>query len=241
MTPEATFAQLRSLATSVPNLSKQPVDVTDSDLLTWLGRLSAVVEGQKTGLDAASLALAIKRLWTMDQDRAVAEIMVILHRALARAEAKAPVTSQGSFVAAGNAFDALAAIAKIMAEARTSIRIIDPYLDERVLIDFAAMASEGVRLELLSDANSVKGGLKPAVTAWILQHNSKRPLEAKLAPARTLHDRLIVIDNSEVWDLSQSIKDFAGRSPASASRADTELAGMKIAAYEAIWQAAAPI
>ena len=29
-----------------------------------------------------------------------------------------------------------------------------------------------------------------------------------------LHDRLILADNSLVWTISQSLKDFAGRSPA---------------------------
>lgn len=237
MSPEATFAQLRTLATSVPNLKVRPLDLNDPEILSWLGRLAVLVEEQGDFEDKVSLNSSTRLLATTAHASAVSQIMMILYRALARAEMKAPVTSQGSFVAAGNAFDALAAISKIMSEAVTSIRIIDPYLDEKVLIDFATMANEGVRLELLSDAATVKASLKPAVTAWMQQYGAKRPLEARNSSARALHDRLIVVDNKDVWDLSQSIKDFAGRSPASASKADAELSLMKINAYEAIWQA----
>jgi len=241
MSPEAVFAQLRELATTVPNLSETQLNLTEPELLTWLGRLSAAVGAVGDISDTVSLNMSIDRLPTMGRSEAVTNIMIILYRALARAEAKSPSSGRGSFVAAGSPFDALAALSKLFAEATSSIRIVDPYLDEKVLTTFALMASEGVSIELLADAASVKAPLKPAATAWIAQYGTIRPLEARVASARLLHDRLIIIDGQTVWDLSQSIKDFAARSPASASRADSELATMKITAYGAIWQAATPL
>jgi len=43
-------------------------------------------------------------------------IKATLYRALAAAELKAPVSAQGSFIPAGNAFDAFAALAKVARE-----------------------------------------------------------------------------------------------------------------------------
>ncbi|HET6407275.1 MAG TPA: hypothetical protein VFG14_05295 [Chthoniobacteraceae bacterium] len=58
---------------------------------------------------------------------------------------------------------------------------------------------------------------------------------------RALHDRLIVVDLGEVWILSQSIKDFAKRSPGIVTRIDTEFGEQKIIAYENLWANSNPI
>jgi hypothetical protein len=55
-----------------------------------------------------------------------------------------------------------------------------------------------------------------------------------LAPAKALHDRAIFIDKTTAWTLTQSLKDFAKRSPAEIVRAD-DVAALKIDAYENIW------
>jgi len=241
MSQEALFAQLKELATSVPNLEARPLDMTNPETLTWLGRLSAAVGEVGDLSDVISLKLAIERLQSMGQSVSVGNIMVILYRSLARVESKIPSAARGSFIAAGSPFDALKTIGNLFGEAKSSIRIVDPYLDEKVLTTFATMASEGVVIELLADAATVKGGLKPAVAAWSAQYGTLRIVAARLASPKSLHDRLIIIDGTIVWDLSQSIKDFAARSPASASKADPELAAMKIGAYDTIWQAATAI
>jgi hypothetical protein len=241
MSHEAVFAQLKELATTVPNLARQPINMADPDILIWLGRLSAAVDGLGDSTDIVSLNFAIDRLPTLAQGSSASKIMVILYRALARAEAKVPSAGRGSFIAAGSPFDALTTIGSLFAEAKGSIRIIDPYLDEKVLTTFAAMASENVAIELLADKATVKGSLKPAAAAWAAQYGALRPLASRLAAPKSLHDRLIIIDGTTVWDLSQSIKDFAARSPASASKADAELAAMKIGAYDTLWQGASPL
>mgnify|MGYP001290746529 CR=1 FL=1 len=59
------------------------------------------------------------------------------------------------------------------------------------------------------------------------------------ALARTLHDRLIAVDDSIVWVLTQSLNAFATRSPASIVRVDDQTAALKIAAYADVWPKAA--
>jgi hypothetical protein len=107
----------------------------------------------------------------------------------------------------------------------------------KVLTDFTPLAVESVAVCLLADQQS----LKRALDRWAAQYVGKRPLKAKLAPPRTLHDRLIIVDGAGAWDLTQSLKDFAARSPASVVRSGAERAALKIPYYEGIWMAASPI
>jgi hypothetical protein len=68
----------------------------------------------------------------------------IMHRALARAELRAPVASQGAFIAAGNSFEAFAAVGKVLSAVTTDVLIVDPYADEKLLTDYAMQAPEGI-------------------------------------------------------------------------------------------------
>ena len=77
--------------------------------------------------------------------------------------------------------------------------------------------------------------LKAAATKWAQQYINARPLEAQVTPPKDLHDRLIIVDGKSAWSLTQSLKDFAARSPASAMKVDEGIALLKIEAYEKIW------
>jgi hypothetical protein len=141
----------------------------------------------------------------------------------------------------GNAFDALTAIGKIFGAAKRDVLIVDPYMDEKALTDFALLAPEHVEIRLLSDEHTAKPSLSVAAKRWTAQYGTNRPLAAKLAPAKTLHDRLIMVDEVTVWVLTQSLNAFATRSPASIVRVDDETANLKIAAYKAMWGNATPL
>lgn len=167
----------------------------------------------------------------------------ILQRALARAELAAPASSSGSFLPVGSHMDAMTAIGKVLKEAQSRLLVVDPYLDHTILTDFAVMALEGIKIDLLADTFAPKtiATLAPAVQRWVAQHGPTRPIEARATAPRLLHDRLIIVDDARVWNVSQSFKDLAGRSPASITVAPAEVATLKIAAYSDMWAAAAPL
>jgi hypothetical protein len=96
-------------------------------------------------------------------------------------------------------------------------------------------------VRLLADQNGVKPTLQPAAARWAAQYAQSRPLEVKLTAAKTLHDRLIVVDGLTAWVLTQSLNAFAARSPASIVRVDDDTAALKIAAYQDIWANASPL
>ena len=66
-------------------------------------------------------------------------------------------------------------------------------------------------------------------------------MEVRLAAARTLHDRLVIVEDRDAYTLGQSFNRLAKRAPTSLVRADAETAKMKAVAYADIWSQAKPI
>jgi hypothetical protein len=170
----------------------------------------------------------------------VEEITQILYRVLAATELRAPARVKGTFIPSGGSFDAFAAVSKILQSATKDVFIVDPYMDETALTEFGTAVLVGVPMRLLADQKAYKPSLAPAAQKWNAQYASKRPLAVRLAPAGALHDRAIFIDRKTAWALTQSLKDFAKRSPGEIIRAD-DTAALKIAAYEGTWQTAAVV
>jgi hypothetical protein len=241
--PESLYLQLGYVIAETPALPDEGGYLPPS-FLQWLGKVHALVSAVGDAMDMVELRAAANDLQTgfsIYRFEDMQKIAAVLYRALAIAELKAPTAVQGAFIPAGNAFDAMTAVGKVLAAAKQQALIVDPYMDEKTLTDFAVLAPAAVSIHLLADQAHHKPSLKPMVGSWIKQYGSNRPLEAKLAPARTLHDRLIAADGAQVWTLTQSLNAFAARSPATIVRVDPETAALKIDAYEAMWAAAAPL
>lgn len=236
---ESLYLQLGRLVESMPDLTRP--GPLSAETHRWLGRAFALVFQVADPADIGVLTVAINNLDSSIRDLNAHTIISVVHRALALAELEAPATAQGAFIPAGNAFDAFAAVGKVLSGATREVLIVDPYMDEKALTDFAPLASENVTIRLLADENYHKPTLKPAAVRWTSQYGNARPLEARLASARALHDRLIVVDGQDAWTLTQSLNAFAARSPASIVRVDAETAALKVAAYQDRWKAAKPL
>jgi hypothetical protein len=232
------YQQIGRLLETAPDLSTYQNCVQPAGLL-WLGRGHALVKAVNVGAgyDAAAFSAAMDRMRTAAWPSAVQEVFQILYRALAHCEMNLPAGSSGAFVPVGNSFDAFTALTKVFSSATHDVMIIDPYMDETALTEFGLAVPDGVKLRLLADANSYKATLKPAAEKWIEQYGARRPVDVRIAPARQLHDRAILIDRREAWTITQSLKDFAKRAPAELIRADS-IAALKIDAYEEIWEKA---
>src|SRR5262245_1657832 len=200
----------------------------------WLGRAHALL-GQAEGL-GAQVELQHHRN-TLEQNRQVGaeRITGLLYRALGTVELQVPASFVGTFIPAGNTFDAMAAAAKIFALAKAELLIVDPYLDEKILTEFALFAPAGVTLKLLCDAAGYKTALTLAFKKWVQQYGATRPVEVKVTSARTLHDRLVAVDRTLVWTGRQSFNALAVRAPTSFVKSDQETTTLKIRAYEDIW------
>ncbi len=233
------YFQVGRLLQTAPNMNNSREFATPEGM-QWLARGHALVAEVGVSTDAIEYTQAVKSINNGVYNNGLEQAFMILHRALAHCELKSPSAAAGSFVPVGNSFDAYAALSKIFQTAQIDVLIVDPYMDETALTEFGLAVSESVTLRLLADESACKPTLQPAARKWATQYGNARPLDVRLSPARTLHDRAIFIDSKNAWTLTQSLKDFAKRSPAEIVRAD-ETATMKIDAYEQLWQSATKI
>jgi hypothetical protein len=232
MSAEALYMQIGQLIETMPDLTAMgPIP---PETHRWLGRAYALV-GEAEGVAAQIEFQTYRNNFNQYRQHSAEGMTGLLYRALATVEVEVPASLAGTFVPAGNTFDAMAAVAKIFTSAKAQLLIVDPYLDEKILTEFASLAPAGITLRLLCDAAGYKGTLVPALQKWAQQYGATRPVEAKVASARTLHDRLVIVDRASVWNIGQSFNALAVRAPTSFVKSNPELAALKVPAFENIW------
>lgn len=170
--PESLYLQLGSLVAEMPALGGTgPIT---PEIHRWLGRAVHLVKAAGDIIDIAAITVATDGLNGSLREQNAHQIAAVVYRTLARAEADAPASARGAFIAVGAGFDALQAIGKVLSTAKQDVLIVDPYMDAKVLTDFASSGPEGVRIRLLTDSHSTKpAALEPSARRWI--HSSARP------------------------------------------------------------------
>lgn len=206
----------------------------------WLGRAHALLVeiGQPFVIP---FQMARSKLGTIMENRA--EVLQPLHDAFYRIELLVPEESRGTFIPAGETWNGYAAIIKLIQTAKHNLLVVDPYLNSTIFTEFAPHSLIQMKSRFLTTKRPENdAGLQASSTKWASDEISQRhPVEVKYAPSGTLHDRLIIIDDKEVWLISQSFKDIAKRSPATVSKVDGEMSAMKTDHYERLWLDSTPI
>src|SRR5262249_11408871 len=114
LTPEALYYQLGSLIAEIPELASGPITPETSQ---WMLRAAVLVEIRGALADKIQMRVATENLDGMLRERNAQTIWAIVQRTLARAERNAPPQSQGAFIVANSAFDAFAAVRKVLKSA----------------------------------------------------------------------------------------------------------------------------
>jgi hypothetical protein len=233
-TPEALYHQLGRLRNEMPPWNM----LGQASSNNWVGRVIAVANACEGGMsELVTLKTMFDHILRVGASQhAGLAIARALDTLAAKLELRMPAEVQGTFIPAGGVFDGFQAVSKVMSAAKSRVFLVDPYADDKLISDFAPLAPEGVEVHVLSDAEFSKPSLRPAVERWRIQWGSRRPLEVRLAPPRSLHDRLIVADGVEAWVLGQSFKDLAKRAHSSLVRMDRDSAVLKIDAHLRIWE-----
>ncbi len=144
---------------------------------------------------------------------------------------------QEFFIGAGKRFDFFKAISNIFSKATKEILIVDPYLDEKIFTNFALLVKEKITISLLeTNKGYSQGNIQPALTDWVNQYGNTRPVELRTAPNSSLHDRVVIIDKTDAWVLSQSFKNIATR--ADGNIMYLQQSNLKIQACSTIWNTA---
>jgi hypothetical protein len=237
---ETYYIMLGQLLREMPKISEAGALTPEQH--AWIARATALID--KLSYNQTDISHAhqhARNTVTSPRGSSFQYLLALLYKTFAAIEISLPPSAQGAFIPVGNAFDALSALSKVVGIAKSDALIVDPYMDEKTVVDYAPLIPEGISLRLLADQAFHKPSIKAATKAWTTQYGAKRPLEARLAPARTLHDRLIIVDAKTAFVLTQSLNAFASRSPASIIRVDPDTGALKIAAYVEIWNNATPI
>src|SRR5258706_99862 len=74
----------------------------------------------------------------------------------------------------------------------------------RVLTDYAALAPEGITVNLLTGQSEQETTLDAAARNWEQRFGVHRPLIIRAAPADRLRDNLILVDSTTVWVVGAS-------------------------------------
>lgn len=233
------YSELGGLIAAAPDISVSPLPPS---ALIWVGRVNALLQemGQHTIAHEFKHAFEYRSGSSLSSPQMEAEkLSTALYMALGLAERTAPSAARGTYIPVASAHDALLAIAPLLGQALTDVFIIDPYMSQVILNDFALSIREEVKLRLLSGKKRTSDDLEPALRAWREQRKT-RPIEVRLAKQDLLHDRLIIADGN-AWSLSQSFNMLAKRSPATLQPFEPELGRLKSTYYEDVWNGSQPM
>jgi hypothetical protein len=238
MSPEEAYFALGNLVAEQPDLTAGELTPEQK---AWLRRAAALVQSSASLADAIQFRLAVENLDGILRARHAKTIAGIVARALAKAELEVPPEARGAFIAANNAFDVFAAVRKVLNTAEADVLLVDAQVDATVLTDYAVLARNGIAVRLLTGALEPNGSLEAAARNWQQRFGDERPLAIRVADAETLHDQSIVVDSFTVWLLSASFSELARDKRTTLMRLPPEATQEKIAAYAAMWEAAAPL
>jgi hypothetical protein len=241
LTPEQLYMQLGALVAEMPDLTQGPIT---PDVQKWLGRACVMVNlvdpsnvAYSTMIRTACQMLTTPSLREMNAQT----IATIVNQTLTEAELNAPARIQGKFITAKSPYDAYSTLGKVFDTAKSNVLLVDAYADHKIT-EYAMLARENVEVRVLADGQWYKSTLKPAAEKWVQQFGSSRPpLQVRLTPPRSLHDRWILVDNSSAYTIGQSFNALVERSPTSLVRADDDVARDTIAVFSQMWQTATPL
>lgn len=101
----------------------------------------------------------------------------------------------------GQIFDAYVFISKLIKKAKSSIIIVDNYIDESVLLQLSSDVADGVKISILTKTISKK------LAQDLEKHNAQ--YQAITIKNFTLaHDRFLIIDQKEIYHIGASLKDL---------------------------------
>jgi len=226
------LAELKAMANDIPDFTTY--SPTSQHHQAWLGRTHALV-AKWNDFEANSLRHAANSLpLTFMREINIAQIVGILHRAIADLELKVPELPAQAF-GPGAVYDFMKNLRDLICSASNELLIIDPYLDNQVFDAYLSTVPTQVKVRLLVYR------YVPAVKAGLAKFQEQSQMNVEVRASNLIHDRVVFIDGRSCWVLGQSIKDAAKTKPTYIAPIATDTMQLKLADYEKIWATAAPI
>ena len=201
MDPKISYTALKQLLDNQPNWAAfQPSSKQHQE---WLGKASAHLK-RWNAQKAESFTFQIGFMSTPGvlRDTAVTTFLGILNQAVFDLEIDIPSEGQQIF-GPGAVYDFFKELNGLLATARSSILIVDPYLDSQIFDGYIGKLNTTVEVKMITNKNSAD--LKLAADRFNAQNKST----VEIKKSNELHDRAVIIDKSNCWVIGQSIKDAA--------------------------------
>ena len=222
----AILNELKVLAATAPDFAL--FSPTSRLHMEWLGKATALVT-RWDSMEGISLRSSVNYLGIpLIRESNIAQIFSILHRAIASLELDIPTLPNQAF-GPGAVYDFMKTLRDLLASAVQNILIVDPYLDDQIFDAYLSAISPMVSVRLL--AREYAAALKPALEKFVAQNK----MNVEIRHSKSIHDRVVFLDNVSCWVLGQSIKDAAKSKPTYIAPLSSDAAQLKKADYDQIW------
>lgn len=238
MEPQILLATLRSHLAAKPDFNAYTASSPVHQ--EWFGKAVTLVSRWNRS-EGILLQNQINLISPFFLDSSLNGIFTRLYAAIADLELQAP-TDSGEVFAPGAVYGFFRALREQILSAKSSLLIVDPYMDADAFHKYFHEVSPSVRVRLLVRANrdgkptQYIHALKGAVTDF----NTTYAATIEMRQSWGLHDRTVILDSDIAWVIGQSLKDAAKASPTYFIRLDNDIAALKREHYEKIWGEATP-
>lgn len=110
-----------------------------------------------------------------------------------------------NFFSEGQYFDAFTSIKECIKEAKSSIVLIDGYVNQNTLLFFPGIAPS-IKLRILTKSKSINQTLMRAIELFNKQYSN-----LKVHTSENYHDRFLIIDDRAFYHIGASIKDAGSK------------------------------
>jgi hypothetical protein len=225
MTKEQLLGEVEDLLRTMP----PPETMHHDENLSWLGRLSAVIEEWKPSKATLLLAYTTQFHATdgMTRRQGKRNLITLLQQARhdLRMETVGPLSVA---VSQGMVFDYFDEMRKIVELAKQDLFFVDPYLDAEFVSRYLVYVTDGITIRLLTRYKLLT--LIPAVNAFCQQSNRK----VEVRSAQNLHDRFVFVDKIACYQSGASFKDGAKSAPTTLTQITDAFQAM-LQTYEKLW------
>ncbi len=139
----------------------------------------------------------------------------------------------GSAYSAGEVYKFFTDLKKIIAGAKTEVFIVDPYFNGDAFDAYLSTTPMGLSVRILADrfANDVG--------TYVKKHSEQYHSSIETRKSKSIHDRVVFIDETDCWIMGGSIKDAASK-PTYLIPLASPIDQDKLAIYNDMWTNATP-
>jgi len=225
--------KLIGLLESIPDFDHtKPIDGTSPER-QWLSRAGALLKrldaiGHGTKFEARMQMLGNLSAWAINQ------ITGQISDAIEELRLDLTLSGQnniGNVYDVGEVYTLYTDLKKIIGAASMEILVVDPYFSGEAFDDYlSTITSRKTVKVLMAKAKDAK-----EVMTRARKHVRQYGTNIEVRKNRKLHDRLVMVDDSDCWIVGASIKDAAARSPTYLLPLPPDLALKKRSIYSGMW------